>query len=50
MRGADAALDHVPFTIDEFKLGKAQEEADMIETLWAASAASFSYSAGRSAV
>jgi hypothetical protein len=30
---ADAALDHAPFTIDEFKLGKAQEEADMIETL-----------------
>jgi hypothetical protein len=31
-RGADAALDHAPFTIDEFKLGKAQAEADMIET------------------
>ena len=30
---ADSALDHAPFTIDEFKLGKAQEEADMIETL-----------------
>jgi hypothetical protein len=28
MRGADAALDHAPFTIDEFKLGEAQEEAD----------------------
>ena len=33
MSGTNAALDHAPFTIDEFKLGKAQEEADMIETL-----------------
>jgi hypothetical protein len=32
-RGADAALDQAPFTIDEFKLGEAQEVADMIETL-----------------
>jgi hypothetical protein len=31
--GADAALDHAPFTIDEFEFGEAQEEADMIETL-----------------
>src|ERR1700704_879733 len=31
--GADATLDHAPLAIDEFKLGEAQEEADMIETL-----------------
>src|ERR1700681_1115493 len=30
---ADAALDHAPFAIDEFKFGEAQEETDMIETL-----------------
>src|SRR3977135_972391 len=29
--GADAALDHAPFAIDEFELGEAQKEADMIE-------------------
>src|ERR1700740_904137 len=29
---ADAPLDHAPFAIDEFELGKAQKEADMIET------------------
>jgi len=28
----DAPLDHAPFTIDEFELGEAQKEADMIET------------------
>jgi hypothetical protein len=27
-----ADLDHAPFTIDEFKLGETQKEADMIET------------------
>ena len=32
-RGADAALDHAPFAIDEFEFGEAQKEADMIETL-----------------
>jgi hypothetical protein len=26
----DAALDHAPFAIDEFELGEAQKEADMI--------------------
>src|ERR1700737_4832441 len=31
--GADAALDHAPFAIDEFELGEAQKEADMIEPL-----------------
>jgi hypothetical protein len=31
MRGADAALDHAPFAIDEF--GETQQEADMIEPL-----------------
>jgi len=31
--GADAALDHAPFAIDEFELGEAQQEADMIEPL-----------------
>ena len=45
MRGADAALDHAPFAIDEFEFGEAQEEADMIERpSRAASAATFSYS------
>jgi hypothetical protein len=29
----DAALDHAPFTIDEFKFGEAQEKTYMIETL-----------------
>src|ERR1700735_910849 len=33
MRGADAALDHAPFAIDEFEFGETQQEADMIETL-----------------
>src|SRR3977135_2193134 len=33
MRGADAAFDHAPFAIDEFELGEAQKEADMIEPL-----------------
>src|ERR1700688_1918410 len=32
MRGADAALDHAPFAIDEFEFGETQQEADMIET------------------
>ena len=32
MRGADAALDHTPFAIDEFEFGETQQEADMIET------------------
>jgi hypothetical protein len=32
-RGTNAALDHAPFTINEFELGEAQEEADMIKTL-----------------
>ena len=32
MRGADAPLDHAPFAIDEFELGEAQKEADMVET------------------
>ena len=27
--GADAALDHAPFAIDEFELGEAQQEADL---------------------
>ena len=31
--GADAAFDHAPFAIDEFELGEAQKEADMIEPL-----------------
>src|ERR1700732_5087523 len=31
--GADAALDHAPFAIDEFEFGEAQKEADMIEPL-----------------
>src|ERR1700719_2844873 len=30
--GADAALDHAPFAIDEFEFGETQQEADMIET------------------
>src|SRR6202035_799844 len=30
--GADAALDHAPFAIDEFELGETQKEADMIKT------------------
>src|ERR1700740_1331527 len=29
---AGAPLGHAPFAIDEFELGKAQKEADMIET------------------
>src|ERR1700730_17523431 len=33
MRGADAALDHAPFAIDEFEFGETQQEADIIETL-----------------
>src|ERR1700716_147036 len=32
MRGADAALDHAPFAIDEFEFGETQQEADLIET------------------
>src|SRR4030081_11151 len=32
MCGADAALDHAPFAIDEFEFGETQQEADMIET------------------
>jgi hypothetical protein len=31
--GADAALDHAPFAIDEFGLGEAQKIAGMIEPL-----------------
>src|SRR6202051_4202587 len=31
--GADAALDHAPFAIDEFELGEAQKIAGMIEPL-----------------
>jgi hypothetical protein len=33
MRGADAALDHAPFAIDEFEFGETQQKADMIEPL-----------------
>ena len=33
MRGADAALDHAPFAIDEFELGEAQKIAVMVEPL-----------------
>src|ERR1700732_5337567 len=32
-RGADAAFDRALFAIDEFELGEAQKEADMIEPL-----------------
>src|ERR1700720_4032335 len=31
--GADAALDHALFAIDEFEFGETQKEADMIEPL-----------------
>ena len=30
--GADAALDHAPFAIDEFEFDEPQQEADMVET------------------
>ena len=44
MRGADAALDHAPFAIDEFEFGETQQEADMIETFACRLVATFSYS------
>ena len=30
--GADAALDHAPFAIDEFEFDETQQKADMVET------------------